>query len=261
VITGPSLLRQYCRACWTGESLEHIIYPALQTPPLGLNFTDQFAFRPIGSTDAALITLLHTVFIMLDTQPFVRVFALDFSKAYDTVRHAVLMEKMARLVLPDAVYNWIKDFFSGHSHCTRFERDTSELADILASVIQGSAIGPASFVVTASDLQPMDVGNALVKFADDTYIIVSAVNSDTSASELRHVQDWAETNNLKLNCLKSKEIIFAGRGARNKTVTFPSACLGISQVRSITALDLNPLQGYDLSYMMGRRPTPQQFEH
>ena len=124
---------------------------------------------------------------MLDTQPFVRVFALDFSKAFDTVRHAVLVEKMVRLALPDAVYNWIKDFFSGHSHCTRFEGDTSELTDILASVIQGSAIGPASFVVTASDLQPMHVGNALVKFADDTYIIVPAVNSDTSASELRHV--------------------------------------------------------------------------
>ena len=54
--------------------------------------------------------------------------------------------------------------------------------------------------------------------------------------ELRHVQDWADINNLKLNCLKSKEIVFTGRGARNKTVTFPSPCLGISQVRSITAL-------------------------
>jgi len=212
------------------------IYPAIQTPSRGLNFADQFGFRPTGSTDAALITMLHTIFTMLDTQPFVRVFAIDFSKAFDTVRHAVLMEKMARLAIPDAVYNWIKDFFSGHSHCTRFEGVTSELADILASVIQGSAIGPASFVVTASDLQPIHVGNVLVKFADDTYIIVPAVNSDTSTSELSHVQDWAEMNNLKLNCQKSKEIIFTARGTRNKTAVFPSQCLGICQVQSITAL-------------------------
>jgi len=65
----------------------------------------------------------------------------------------------------------------------------------LASVIQGSAIGPASFVITASNLQPIHVGNVLVKFADDTYIIVPAVNSDTSTSEQSHVQDWAEMNN------------------------------------------------------------------
>ena len=37
------------------------IYPALQTPPSQLCFTDQFAFRPTGSTTAALIALLHTV--------------------------------------------------------------------------------------------------------------------------------------------------------------------------------------------------------
>jgi len=43
-------------------------------------------------------------------------------------------------------------------------------------------------------------------------------------------------NNLKLNCQKSKEIIFTARGTRNKTAIFPSQCLGICQVRSITAL-------------------------
>ena len=128
------------------------------------------------------------------------------------------------------------NFFSGHSHCTRFEGVTSELADILASVNQGCAIGPAFFVVTASDLQPIHVGNVPVKFADDAYVIVPAVNSDTSTSELSHVQDWAEMNNLKLNCQKSKEIIFTARGTRNKTAIFPSQCLGICQVRSITAL-------------------------
>ena len=73
-----------------------------------------------SSTDAALITLLHTVFNMLATQPYVRVFRLDFSKAIDTVRHATLMKKMACLALPDAIYNWINDFFKGHPHCTKF---------------------------------------------------------------------------------------------------------------------------------------------
>jgi len=212
------------------------IYPALQQPPPGLHFADQYAFRPTGSTDAALITLLHTVSTMLTTQPFVRVFAVDFSKAFDTVRHAVLMEKMARIAIPDAVYNWINDFFRGHSHCTKYDGITSELADILASIIQGSAIGPASFVITASDLQPMHTGNVLVKFADDTYVIVPAANSDTSASELNHVQTWAEENNLKLNCSKSKEIIFTGRGTRIKPVIIPPPCLNICQVSSITAL-------------------------
>ena len=100
------------------------IYSALQDPPEGLDFNDQFGFRPTGSTVAALIALQHTVLSMLSTNAYVRVFALDFSKAFDTVRHSVLMEKMAKL--RDEVYNWIKDFFDSHSHCTKYSGEISE---------------------------------------------------------------------------------------------------------------------------------------
>ena len=161
-------------------------------------------------------------------------FALDFSKAFDTVRHTTFMEKMTNLSLCDDIYNWINDLFIGHSHCTKFMGTTSEFVDILASVIQSSALGPASFIVTASDLQPIHAGNALVKFADDTYVVVPAVNSNTCASELAHVQTWADGDNLKLNWSKLKEIIFTGRRPPGSAEVPP--CMGIPQVHSITAL-------------------------
>ena len=72
------------------------IYPALQQQPDGLYFGDQFAFRPTGSTSAALIALIHTVLTMLSSNVYVRVFALDFSKAFDTVRHATLIDQMTK---------------------------------------------------------------------------------------------------------------------------------------------------------------------
>ena len=94
----------------------------------------------------------------------------------------------------------------------RTAKQTNKFADILASVIQGSAISSA-FVVTAwppaSSRWQRDT--VILSFADDTYGIVQAVNSDTSTSELTH--QWAEDNNLKLNFSESKEILFAGRGA------------------------------------------------
>jgi len=58
------------------------IYPALQQPPPGLHIGDQFALRPVGSTDAALITLLHTTFNILSTRPLVCAFALNFSNVW-----------------------------------------------------------------------------------------------------------------------------------------------------------------------------------
>jgi len=43
----------------------HHIYPAIMHPPPGLCFTDQYAFRPTGSTTTAIIALLYTVRSML----------------------------------------------------------------------------------------------------------------------------------------------------------------------------------------------------
>jgi len=60
---------------------------------------------------------------------------------------------MAQLDIPDCTYNWLFDFFSGHSHHTKHDEQTSTLKTISASIIQGSAIGPVSYVVDASDLQ------------------------------------------------------------------------------------------------------------
>ena len=62
-----------------------VIYPAFHKPPTSLTFNDQFAFRPTGSTTAAIITLLHKVTHLLLSNPYVIIIALDFSKASDTV--------------------------------------------------------------------------------------------------------------------------------------------------------------------------------
>ena len=68
--------------------------------------------KDAGSTTAALVAILHTVNNMLSSNPYVRVFALDFSKAFDTVRHNTLMEKLSELSIPDHIYNWIHNWLN-----------------------------------------------------------------------------------------------------------------------------------------------------
>jgi len=93
------------------------VYPALSSPAPSLQFSDQFAFRPTGSTTAAIITLLNTVINLLSSQPYVIVILLDFSKAFDSVRHTSLLCKLAQLDLPGHIYNWLADFLYNHFHC------------------------------------------------------------------------------------------------------------------------------------------------
>jgi len=147
------------------------------------------------------------------------VYALDFSKAFDSVRQSAVLHKYSQLAIPDNIYNWIEAFFREHKHCTRFGDSVSQFRPILASIIQGSAIGPASYVVTASDLHPVTPGNYMDKYADDTYLIIPAANAQTCAAEIANVEDWATANNLLMNRTKSAEIVFvAPRSRRNVAI-------------------------------------------
>jgi len=138
--------------------------------------------------------------------------------------------------LPDYVYNWLVDFFRDHTHCSRLGGVESEFIGISASIIQGSAVGPASYVVTGSDLRPLTDGNLMVKFADDTYLIIPESNSGSCAGEISHIGDWASSNNLQLNRAKSVEIVFVPPRSRRAAVIPAPAVPDIPRVESIKAL-------------------------
>jgi len=166
--------------------------------------------------------------------PYVIVIALDFSKAFDTVRHHTMLDKIAQLDLPDHIYNWLVNFFNGHSHQTKYGNVTSIFKSISASIIQGSAIGPASYVVNGSDLHSIFDGNDLLKYADDTYLIIPAVNVKTRTTELSHISEWTKHNNLKLNLAKTHEIIFADRKRKQKVLEL----VEISQVQRVKVITI-----------------------
>ena len=69
--------------------------------------------------------MLHIVRSMLDNNDFVHVFSFDFSKAFDTVRHASLTSKLAQLSIPDNIYNWVVDFLENHAHYTKYVTEQS----------------------------------------------------------------------------------------------------------------------------------------
>ena len=199
--------------------VRRFLYPAFLSPMANLAFSNQFAFRPSGSPTAAIISILDTISKMLLDNPYVVVISIDFSKAFDSVRHYTLLEKLAQLDIPDQIYNWLVNFFSGHSHRTEYHGQQSTVQMINASIIQGSAIGPASYVVTAADLNVATSGNAMCKFADDTYLIIPARNVDSRESEIEGIEAWARINNLALNRRKTREIVF--RDSRRKRLVSP----------------------------------------
>jgi len=171
----------------------------------------------------------------MSSNPFVLVIALNFSKAFDTVRHSSLLHKFSYLSIPDDVYNWLVHFFSDRVHSTIYRGQSTDLLKITASIIQGSGVGPAAFVVTAGDMQALTPGNRLCKYADDSYLIIPPANTNTRLDELSNIESWAQANNLILNRSKSAEIIFTNR-RRRQQVHEPPPLPDIPRVSSIKIL-------------------------
>ena len=169
------------------EFVRSFLYPAFLKAPVSVALYDHFAFRPTGTITAALITLLHHITDLLRDNAHVTIISMDYSKAFDTVRHSTLMDKTTQMNIPDNIYNWIVEYFDERSHITKFEGVVSPSNGINASVVQGSALGPAAFIITASDLHPVYAHNKLIKYADDMYLLVGSGCHGTIQDELNHI--------------------------------------------------------------------------
>lgn len=214
------------------EIVHQFLYPTFTCPPMASQLQDQFAFRPTGSTTAALISVLHHITSLLATNEYVTLVSLDFTKAFDTVRHSTLALKLSPMDIPDNIYNWIINFYKDRRHATIFQGQKSSLRVINASVVQGSGLGPGGYIINASDLQPVHPENYLVKYADDTYLLIGSKKRDTVSEELQSINSWAASNNLRLNQGKSKEMIIQ----RRREDIQPAALIGLNRVSSMKIL-------------------------
>jgi len=94
-------------------------------------FLDQYAFKPTGSCTAALVHFTHYASLMLESNHFVRCLMINFSKAFDSVDHAILLSKLVRLSIAPALVNWICSFLTGCVQLMASYLSTKALSKVL----------------------------------------------------------------------------------------------------------------------------------
>ena len=101
-----------------------------------------------------------------------------------------LVSKLANFTVPDYLHNWIAHNLSSRQYQTKVNGNTGKCPMLLinVSIIQGSAMGPVKYVFTASDLPTLLPTNLLCKYADDTYLLVPAVNTPYTKRITTHIR-------------------------------------------------------------------------
>ena len=180
------------------------LIPALKA----IDLSDQYAFKPTGSTNCALISCIDSVAQMLEENNYVRCLMVDFAKAFDTVDHAIVIAKLNKLPVPSPVKNWMISFLTGRTQFTRVSGRYSTIAEINRSIVQGSGIGPYLYILMEEDLRTLSTINVIFKFADDTNVLVPEHSDVSLTAEFANIQDWARINKMTINLSKTKEIVF-----------------------------------------------------
>jgi len=199
-----------------------------------LLFNDQYAFKPTGSTTCALVDLTYRIQLMLEKCKYVRCIFIDFSKAFDVVDHRILIEKLVSLHVPNFIVRWIKSFLTGRTHATKFNDRLSASAAINRSIVQGSGLGPALFIMFAHDLITLDELNYMLKYADDVTLLNPDNATVSAESEMANIIDWARRNKMAINMIKTKEMIFHRPNPRQ--IIFPNELDNIQRVNSFKLL-------------------------
>ena len=163
------------------------------------SISDQFANMPTGSSTAALVSLTHTVAQKLETCICVRCLLIDYTKAFDTINHSVLFMKIQSLSVPSDLKRWIFHFFIGRRQAVLLGGGQSQWLPITRSIVQGSGIGPSVYLVYSAYLKLLSLYNSIIKFANNTTLLVPQCSSVSLEEDFQHVQRWSDTNKLQIS--------------------------------------------------------------
>ena len=149
---------------------------------------------------------------------------IDFSKAFDTIPHPLLLSSLENIGIRGNTLNLFKNYILNRTFRVKIDDQYSVLKDISYGVPQGSKLGPLLFIIfTNSFLNAIKVGKVYA-YADDTAIVISHRCIDSAnqilQEELDRIGRWCHDNGLILNANKTKILHIRPKHVPQTTATF-----------------------------------------
>ena len=180
-------------------------------------YKSQYGFRENHSTEYAALELIDHIFNNLDNGKVPFSIFLDLSKAFDTLDHTILTQKLKHHGIKDCALKLLKNYLSNRKQYVELNNIKSEMSEIKTGVPQGSILGPLLFVIYVNDIYKASSILHAIIYADDTTLTANLKDFSAKTkkdlenkinSEINKINIWLKANRLSLNTLKSKFMLY-----------------------------------------------------
>jgi len=153
----------------------------------------------------------------LNNEDIVLVIFIDFTKAFDSISHDVLLNKLKyQFKFSSNAIEWFESYLKGRSQYVVINNSNSDIINIQHGVPQGSILGPLLFKLYINDIHTVFTKNLIdvVMFADDLGLTIHIAKNELNNAvniinnELINFQDYCTKNQLFINIKKSKIMLF-----------------------------------------------------
>ena len=210
-----------------GKILEHIIHNGISTfcDENDILNDNQGGFRKKHSTIGTVSLFTDNLYEAINNNQISIATFINFSKAFDTVNHKILLQKLGKIGISGNMKKLVKNYLENRSQTTCINGTNSDAAFISCGVPQGSVLGPLLFLIYINDLCNVIENSSPYLYADDTVLVANALDifhaQNILQNDLDKVVAWCKSNKISINIKKNKSIIIGTRSMVKKHATIP----------------------------------------